>query len=190
MVCQRDDGAGFCRFRSVLFAGNGDSCGFCVRRQYASFRYGGQGMSGATGVRDAAVVKELDNIRKGAMEGDEVSLMVAGMVYDTGLMGTRDLDESVFWYEKAEQKGIWDAFLPLAFAYAEKGDLEKARVYFDKATRLYLFSNPTGKLQSAFNVGFSTSSNASDDPCGERRRFNEKCLVWLAGLANGGNAMA
>ncbi len=138
---------------------------------------------------EAHIQRTVEFLRQAAMQGEPQALLWMGIIYDIGLTVERDLDKAIFWYEKTAEKDFTDAYLPLAFAYGEKGDDARARFWFDKTADIYRDTNCDSELMLVFGAGY-VGETIPESQRKARNRINKKRLKWLEGLARRGDKMA
>lgn len=135
------------------------------------------------------IQETLEWLDRAAREGEPEAMVLLGMMNDIGFPVNRDLDAAIGWYRMAAEKHYGKACLPLAFAYAEKGEYAKARFWFDRAGVFYRDTNADDMLVMVFGAGY-LSEYIGKDRREARKEINRKRLTWLEGLAASGDPVA
>lgn len=80
-----------------------------------------------------------------AEEGDDNSMDRIGSMYDAGEGVEYNLEQAIFWYKKAIEKGSWGSRHNLAITYRCHGDMLKAKYWFEESIKY-------GNLDSALDL--------------------------------------
>lgn len=132
--------------------------------------------------------KPKEDIKTGAYNGDPISQVKMGSIYDFGKCGTQDLLVAEQWYQKAVDQDFAPAQLALGSFYASdefykengKYDIDKALLWLEKASA----SSGSESAVAMMYLGVIYS----DEQYGTKDL--EKAKSWLTKSADKGNAEA
>ncbi len=80
-----------------------------------------------------------------AEEGDDSSMDRIGSMYDAGEGVEPNLEQAIYWYERAIKQGLWTSCHNLGVTYRCHGDILKAKYWFEESIR-------NGNLDSALDL--------------------------------------
>ena len=80
-----------------------------------------------------------------AEEGDDNSMDRIGSMYDSGEGVEYNLEQAIYWYEKALEKGCLNSRHNLGVTYRRHGDMLKAKYWFEESIK-------HGNLDSALDL--------------------------------------
>jgi len=79
-------------------------------------------------------IKEAENFKLLAEQGDVIAMVGLGHAYYMGMCVEKDLDMAEHWYEKAAARGSGDALFRLAnICFCNYDDMKKAKEYLERA---------------------------------------------------------